>query len=139
MNGIDPDHDRSSPISILARIAWVGAGSVSVGVGILGIFLPLLPTTPFLLFAAACYVRSSPRLYRRLMTNRITGAYIRNYREGNGMPMRAKVLSIILLWGTLLASAFLVEYAWVRIILLLVAIGVPILILRIPTLKEPVE
>lgn len=123
-------------VNLLLRAAWVATGSVAVAVGVLGVFLPLLPTTPFLLLAAACYVRSSPRLYHWLMTNRWTGDYIRNYREGKGMPLRAKVISVGLLWSTLTLSSFMVELQFVRIILLLVAIGVPVLIWRIPTLRE---
>lgn len=130
------DHPPDSEPNTFLKIAWVSVGSVFVGVGLVGIFLPLLPTTPFLLLAAACYIRSSPRLYRWLMTNRVTGHYIRNYREGRGMPMRAKIISIGVLWVTLLVSAVLAPYDWMLIILAAVALGVPILISRMPTLEE---
>jgi|JYMV01.1.fsa_nt_gi hypothetical protein len=117
----------------------VVAGSLCVGLGILGIFLPLLPTTPFLLLAAACYVRSSRRLYDRLLAHRWAGQYIRNYREGRGMPLQAKVFSIGLLWITLACSASLTQNRIAHIFLSLVAVGVPLLILSVPTLRENEE
>lgn len=111
----------------------VVAGSLCVGLGILGVFLPLLPTTPFLLLAAACYMRSSRRLYDWLLAHRWTGQYVRNYREGKGMPLRAKVFSIALLWITLACSAWLTQNWIADIFLSLVAVGVPVLILSVPT------
>ena len=120
----------------LLKILLVVAGTLSVGLGILGIFLPLLPTTPFLLLAAACYVRSSERLYHRLITNRWTGEYIANYRAGKGMPIKAKIGFIALLWVTLACSAMMVQQTTVQIVLALVAFGVPLLILSVPTLKR---
>ncbi len=96
-----------------------------VGLGILGIFLPLLPTTPFLLLAAACYIRSSEKFYRWLITNRWFGRYIRNYREGTGVPLSTKVIAISLLWITIGYSAFfVVDILVVRILLILIAVGV---------------
>lgn len=132
-----PDrHGGNRRSSSLARGLLVVGGTFSVGLGVLGIFLPLLPTTPFLLLAAACYVRSSPRLYHWLLHNSWTGDYIRNYREGRGMPRRAKVTALGLLWATLLVSAYLVPNPWVWAVLATVALGVPWLILSIPTLEE---
>ena len=77
------------------------SGTVAAGLGMIAVVVPLLPTTPFLLLASACYVRSSQPLYNRLLNNRWTGEYIRNFREGRGMPLRAKVVSIALLWVSL--------------------------------------
>jgi uncharacterized membrane protein YbaN (DUF454 family) len=112
------------------------AGTVCVGLGVLGIFLPLLPTTPFLLLAAACYARSSKRFYRWLLNNRWFGNYLRDYREKEGIPLKVKLSSISLLWITILFSAaFVVEILWVRIILILIASLVTIHILRIRTLR----
>jgi len=81
-----------------------------VALAVLGLFLPVLPTTPFLLLAAVCYARSSERFYHWLMTNRWFGEYIRNYREGRGIPLKQKVLTISLLWVTIgYAAAFIVS------------------------------
>ena len=88
----------------------IGAGTLSTGLGIIGIFIPILPTTPFLLLAAACYMRSSERFYQWLINNRIFGAYVRNYIEGRGMPVRIKMFTILLLWLTIaLTIAFAVQ------------------------------
>lgn len=119
-------------------IKWVliFAGIFFVGLGIIGIFLPLLPTTPLLLLAAACFARSSERFYNWLLNNRLLGNYIKNYREGRGVPLKAKVFTISLLWITIIFSAFFVSNLIVRVILFLIAVGVTIHILSIRTLKQ---
>jgi len=108
-----------------------------MGLGILGIFLPLLPTTPFLLIAAACYIRSSEKFYNWLINNKWLGNYIKNYLEGKGVPLKVKVLSISLLWITIGYSVvFVVHIFLIRVILILIAIGVTIHIFSIRTLKQ---
>ena len=98
---------------------------MSTGLGIIGVFIPILPTTPFLLLAAACYMRSSERFYRWLISNRIFGAYVSGYIEGRGMPVRIKILTILLLWLTIgLTVTFGVQNMIIRIVLICVAIGV---------------
>ncbi len=122
--------------SNLRRRVLIIAGSFFLGLGIIGIFLPLLPTTPFLLLATACYARSSERFYNWLLNNKWLGNYIKSYREGKGVPLKVKVLSISLLWITIGYSVvFVVHIFLVRIILILIAIGVTIHILSIRTLK----
>jgi uncharacterized membrane protein YbaN (DUF454 family) len=107
------------------RRLLIGAGTLCTGLGIIGIFVPILPTTPFLLLAAACYMRSSERFYKWLINNRIFGAYVRNYIEGRGMPIRIKIFTILLLWLTIgLTITFGVQNIIVRIVLICVAIGV---------------
>jgi uncharacterized protein len=114
------------------RRLLIGAGTLSTGLGIIGVFVPILPTTPFLLLAAACYMRSSERFYRWLTENRVFGAYVRNYIEGRGMPAKMKVLTILLLWTTIgLTTAFAVQATAIRIILICVAIGVTVHIVLI--------
>ena len=108
------------------RKLLIGAGTLSTGIGIIGIFIPILPTTPFLLLAAACYTRSSERFYQWLIHNRIFGAYVRNYIEGKGMPVKIKIFIILLLWLTIgLTITFAVQNnIVVRIVLICIAIGV---------------
>jgi hypothetical protein len=107
------------------RWLLIGAGTLSAGLGIIGVLVPVLPTTPFLLLAAACYMRSSERFYQWLIDNRIFGTYVRNYIEGRGMPIKIKIFTVLLLWLTIgLTVALGVENVVVRIILLCVAIGV---------------
>ena len=122
--------------SNFSRWVLIIVGSFFAGLGILGIFLPLLPTTPFLLLAAACYIRSSERLYNWLMNNKWIGRYIKNYLEGKGVPLKSKVLSISALWITIGYSVFFVVNIFpVRVILILIAIGVTMHLLSIRTLK----
>jgi uncharacterized protein len=107
------------------RRLLIGAGTLATGLGIIGVFIPILPTTPFLLLAAACYMRSSERFYQWLINNRIFGAYVRNYIEGRGMPVRIKILIILLLWLTIgLSITFGVQNIVIRIVLICIAIGV---------------
>ena len=101
-------------------------GAVSLALGIAGIFLPLLPTTPFLLLSAALWVRSSPRLYAWLLAHPRLGPYIRDFREHRAIPLRAKLLSLTLLWLTLGFCALFVvaPCRWAQTGLLLLAGGI---------------
>jgi len=99
--------------------------------------LPLLPTTPFLLLAAACYARSSKRFYNWLLSNKWFGNYIKNYREGKGIPLRIKILTLSFLWIVIICTTiFVANILLGRIILILIAIGVTIHILSVRTLKQ---
>lgn len=113
------------------------SGTFFLCLGVVGIFLPLLPTTPFLLLSASLYAISSKRLHRWLLNNKLFGNYIKNYKEGKGIPLKVKVLSLSFLWITILYSIFcVVKILFVRIILLLIAIGVSIHIVSLKTLKK---
>ena len=118
---------------MVARLLFMLLGTVCMIVGILGIFLPLLPATPFLLLASACYVRGSPTLHRWLMSQRYLGAYITTIQERRGMPLQAKVLTIVVLWASLLFSASRVDSWLLDVILLVVGIGVTTLLVRLKT------
>ncbi len=120
----------------ILRWTLIFAGTVFVGIGILGIFIPLLPTTVFLLMAAWCYARSSHRFYDWLHHNKIFGKYLKNYREGRGITVSSKVTSIAVLWGGILYSMYVVPSLIVRLILAAIAIGVTIHIVLIPTNRE---
>lgn len=117
----------------IVRWTLVSAGTVLVGIGILGIFLPLLPTTVFFLMAAWCYAHSSPSLYHWLHHNRLFGKYIKDYREGRGITVRSKVMSIVVLWVGILYSAWSVEGLALRLVLGAVAVGVTVHLVVIPT------
>ena len=124
-------------MSDLKRLLMVAAGTCSVVLGVIGIFMPVLPTTPFLLLAAALYARSSPRFYRWLMNQKHLGPYLRNYREGRGIPLRTKAVTLGMLWLTIgSTAAFAVEGWIVRLLLAAVAIGVTAHIARVPTLRR---
>lgn len=118
----------------MKRGLLIVAGTISTGLGIIGIFVPILPTTPFLLLAAACYMRSSARFYRWLLNNRLFGTYIKNYIEGRGMPLRIKILTILLLWLTIvLTVTFGIQHIVLRIVLIIIAMGVTVHISLIRT------
>jgi uncharacterized membrane protein YbaN (DUF454 family) len=135
--GIDAENPRGSVAarSRLGRGLLIAAGSIAIALGLLGVFIPVLPTTPFLLLAAACYARSSARLHRWLHTNRVFGEYLRRYRAGEGLPLASKLISIGLLWLSLGASAFGVPARlwWVRVLLGGIGLAVTVHLLRIKT------
>lgn len=114
-------------------------GSVSLALGIMGIFLPVLPTTPFLLLSAALYMRSSQRLYDWLMSHKHLGSYIKNFREYKALPLRVKIVSVTMVWVTLLYCAISVANEWwMSALFIAIAIGVSIHILSYRTLKKSV-
>ncbi len=120
-----------------AKWLLVVAGSFFVALGVVGIFLPVLPTTPFLLLAAACFARSSERFYRWLISNRWFGAYVRDYREGRGIPAKVKVFTIALLWVVIILSAtFAVSNLVARVVLIAVAAAVTVHVVFIKPRKR---
>lgn len=131
--------EKSSPkLNNNPVIRWTlfTVGWLSVVLGVIGIFLPLLPTTPFLLLATACFMRSSTRFYQWLINHRYLGRYVVYYMNGRGIPLRAKIYTLTLMWITLATTAFLfVPLLLVRIILLVIGTSVTIYIVRLPTLK----
>lgn len=109
-------------------------GSFFVGLALLGILIPVLPTTPFLLLAAYFYARSSERLYRWVLTSPVLGDYIRHYREGGGVPVPKKIIAILFLWLTLGYTALvLLDPWWGKALLFAVAAGVTYHIVKIKT------
>lgn len=124
------------PTHKILKYLFIIIGTICVGLGVIGIFFPVLPTTPFLLLAAFLYARSSERFLHWLLTNRWFGAYIKNYREGRGIPRREKILTITLLWVTIIFSIlYAVSSILIKGLLLIIAIGVTIHLLAIKTYK----
>lgn len=120
----------------LGKPLLVAAGSLSVALGVLGMILPLVPTTVFLLLAAWCFSRSSPRFHAWLLNNRILGRYISAWHEGRGMSLRDKWLTLATLWvGIGVTAIFFVDALWVRLLLLAIATGVTVHIVRLPGLR----
>lgn len=111
-------------------------GTVCVGLGVLGMFLPLMPTTVFLLLAAYCYSRSSERFHNWLLTNRYLGKYISSYKSGKGISVRQKISTIAVLWFSIGVSIwFLAASFWPTLLLAAVAIGVTVHLLWIKTYR----
>jgi hypothetical protein len=122
------------------RFVLMALGFAAVGLAVLGIFVPILPTTPFLLLAAFLFGRSSPRFYSWLHTNRWFGAYLTNYRDGRGLPAREKVLTLAALWlAILLSAAFVLSSWWARGGLVMIAVAVTVHLLRTRTFRPPPE
>ncbi|MGX5219849.1 YbaN family protein [Pseudomonas segetis] len=119
------------------RYALLAIGWLSVALGVIGIFLPVLPTTPFLLLAAACFMRSSERFYHWLVDHPRLGPWIRDYLEGEGIPRKAKIYSISLMWLSIGLSCYLVPMFWARLFMLTSAVCVTVYILRQKTLPTP--
>lgn len=113
-------------------------GGLSLVLGISGIFVPLIPTTPLLLLAATLWLHSSPRLYAWLLSHPRLGPYIRQFRENRAIPLRAKVVSLTLLWATLLYCILAVvdDWWWAQLGLFLLAAGITWHILSFATLRR---
>lgn len=110
-------------------------GLLSLGLGILGIFLPVLPTTPLLLLAAALFLRSSPRLYEWLLDHRRLGPYIQNFMLHKSIPLKIKVISVSMVWITLLFCAVFVAEHWLlRLFFVVLAVAITVHILSYKTL-----
>lgn len=117
----------------VAGALLVGVGCCSTALGVLGIFLPLLPTVPLLLLAAACFARSSERCHRWLLDHPLLGPMVQGYLDGKGIPLRAKASAIVLIWLTIPLSIVLVgDIFWLRMLLVLIGAGVTLYLLRLP-------
>ncbi|MDP1623510.1 MAG: YbaN family protein [Bacteroidales bacterium] len=118
------------------RIIVLLGGFVFTFLAGLGAILPLLPTTPFLIVAAACFHKSSPRFYRLIMNNRFFGHYLRDYQSGKGISPRVKIAALTFLWVTSIVSVFLfIPYLWFKILVIAMAMGVTVHIYMIKTKK----
>jgi uncharacterized membrane protein YbaN (DUF454 family) len=116
---------------IIRKWLLIAAGVIALGLGVIGIFIPLLPTTPFLLLSAACFFRSSDQLYTWLISHRWFGSYIRHYREYKAITLHAKVVTLLLLWSVIGYTAFgIVTDWWVRLLLGVIAVTIHILHLK---------
>jgi len=105
----------------------VMAGSLFLVVGLVGVVVPVLPTTPFLILTAVCFARGSSRCYRWLVTNRVFGRYLNDYLCGRGVSWRVKASALVLLWGVITVTVvLLVHQLWARVLLLAVAAGVTV-------------
>jgi uncharacterized membrane protein YbaN (DUF454 family) len=111
----------------LRKGIWFGFGTLFLAIGIVGILIPLLPTTPFLLLAAGCYAKGSPRFYQKLMTSPLLGGYIRAYKEGSALTWRWRLASIAFLWASISITILIFVDDWpIRAILIVIAIFVTI-------------
>jgi len=120
----------------IKKIFLLSIGFISLGLGIIGIVTPALPTTPFLLLTSFCFIRSSERLYNWLIHHKIFGAYIYNYIKYRAVTKKTKISAIVFLWFSLSVSIMLVDKLLVRIILILIGCVVSVHILLLNTLTK---
>jgi hypothetical protein len=128
----------------ISRALWLSIGMICLVLGAIGIVLPILPTTPFLLASAACFCKSSPKMYKWLLNNKWFGEYIKNYKEGRGLTLKTKITALSVLWITIGVSTvfFLGRLLPPQLVLPLqiamvaVAVAVSIYLLRLPTFKK---
>ncbi len=131
---IDSDSTFKISPNPLVRGMLLIAGTFFLLLGMIGIVVRLLPTTPFLLLSAACYSKSSKRCHKWLLNNRFFGDYITNYMEGKGISLKVKFLVLIALWTSILFSIiYVVDIPIIRILLLIIAVGVSAHIVKLPT------
>ena len=110
------------------------AGTIFMVLGGVGIVLPILPTTPFLLLSLACYYKSSKRMHNWMLNNKWFGSYLRNYVEGKGLSLKAKLFTISLLWILIGYSiCFVLNIVVIQIVLFVIAVGVSIHVIKLPT------
>jgi uncharacterized membrane protein YbaN (DUF454 family) len=132
----------STPVcsSRLGRTLFLVAGSVSLAVGVVGVVVPILPTTPFLILTAICYARGSSRGYRWLVTNRLFGRYLNDYLCGRGVSWRVKAGALVLLWGVIAVTAvFFTERLWLRMLLPAIAVAVTVHVFMLKTRRPDVK
>lgn len=121
----------------IIRIILATIGLLSTALGVAGIFIPILPTVPLLLLAAACFARSSERFHGWLLGHPYLGPMIRNYMDGQGVPLRAKIIAISTIWVSISISAlFLIPLFWVKVFLIAIGLCVTIYLLRLPMREE---
>ena len=141
LNAGTADATSAAPVGAAAhrrpfrRAALIVCGTLSLALGIVGIFVPLLPTTCFLLIAAWCYARSSSRLYDRLMRAKFIGPYLQRYRDERSIPAHVKVASLVMMWITIGYSIYVFPNLLIRAALLLTASGVTWHLYRLPSAK----
>jgi uncharacterized membrane protein YbaN (DUF454 family) len=129
------EKEKKKETKFVNRAVFIG-GFLALILGIIGIVIPILPTTPFLLLASAAFAKSSQRFHKWLLNNKVLGFYIRNYKEGKGMPIKIKILTLSLLWLTIMISFFLISLLWVQILLICIAIAVSVHIILIRPKKS---
>ena len=115
------------------RILLMTSGFISVILGVVGAILPVLPTTPFLILAAICFSYSSEKFFNKIITNKYFGKNVKDYLEGRGIPMRAKIAAVSVLWISIGLSAWFIQVLWVKILLPVLAVFISWFILNEPT------
>lgn len=120
----------------MRKILLIAAGLLSVLLGLIGVVLPGLPTTPFLLLAAACFAKSSPRLHRRLLENKLLGPLIKNWEETRSIPKRAKTIAFVMIAMVAVHSVWMLDTLAYKVLLLMVLIFPVVFLWRLPVTES---
>ena len=135
---MEKEHIKTPEISRngIIRVILLICGFLFTFLAILGAILPIVPTTPFLIVAAACFYKSSERFYKMIMYNRYFGHYLRDYKSGNGIPLRVKIMALVFLWTSTLVSVFVfIPYLWLEILVIAVNTAITIHLYFVRTKK----
>jgi len=119
------------------KLLWTLMGFLFLGLGVVGVAMPVLPTTPFVLLAAMCFSTGNSKIARWLHRNPFFGPYIENYRTKQGVKKSLKIISILFVWTGLLISMAVTQTLWIVVMLAVVGVGVTIHLLMIKTKKIP--
>ena len=131
MHQVEP---QSKQLSGFYRYLYFISGVLLVAIGVIGIFLPILPTTIFLILASACFIKSSPRANEWLRNHKVLGMYIKNYQDKTGLTIKSKIFNITFLWIMISVSAlFFTELLYIRLLLFTIAVGVTIHLVMVKT------
>jgi uncharacterized membrane protein YbaN (DUF454 family) len=131
------ERDDSRVSGKMMRSIYIIVGTIALVIGAIGLFLPVIPTTPLVILAAACYYRGSDRLHNWILSSRWFGETVKNYQEGRGLTRDTKVRAISMMWAMILISAwFFVSNFFVRVAIICVAIGVTVYLIKLPTLEK---
>lgn len=129
--------DKKTLAGSLKKAIYLTVGIISLAAGLVGVFLPVIPTTPFILLSAWCFFRSSERLFQWVVSNETLGPTIQNYHEGKGIPKNTKIRAVGMMWLTITLSVyFFISNTYLIAFLYIIAIGVSIYLYKLPTVKE---
>jgi len=129
--------EKKTVTGSLKKAIYLIVGSISLAAGLVGVFLPVIPTTPFILLSAGCFLRSSERLFHWVVSNETLGPTIQNYHEGKGITKNTKIRAIVMMWLTISLSVyFFITNTYLIALLYVIAIGVSVYLFKLPTVKE---
>ena len=137
---VDSIHQVDLDRSKISRVLWFTTGFIVMTIGLIGIIVPGLPTTPLMILAAACFAKSSQRFYDWIINNKMFGQHVKNYREGNGIPKKSKPIILVTMWTFVLFAVLIAipdsAPSASKITTLVLAVIGTIFILRIPNLSQ---
>ena len=121
--------------SSVSKYFLIIAGGLSLILGVIGIIVPLLPTTPFILLSAACFAKSSPKFHQWLLNHAWFGPLINNYQNGQGIPQKLKIRIIIFIWITLSISMLVIGHLWICLMMTALGLGLTVYLWKMPAAK----